>query len=119
MDGQGARKLGLAVPSTTVGSLCIVLALSLGLNLWQYGIIRGRRSFDTSLKATTAAAETTRQEAQLKRKISRDEADKRFDQLYKEIENLSRLGDQVLDAGQGSGVTPRTGDRLVDPARVP
>ena len=64
-------------------------------------------------------AETKQQEVELKRKITRAEADKRFDQLYKEIENLSRLSDQVLDAGQRSAVTPRTGDRLVEPARVP
>jgi hypothetical protein len=119
MDGQGVRKLGLAAPLTIVRSLCIALGVSLGLNLWQYGVIQGQRSFDTLSRAASAPAEIKQQPVDLKRASTKAEVDKRFDQLYKEIENLSRLNDRVLEAGQRSGVTPRTGDRLVEPARVP
>ena len=119
MDGQKARKLNLAAPSMIITSLCVTLAGSLGLNLWQYGIIKGQRSFDTPLKATVAAAETKQQEVQPRRKIASDVANQRFDQLYREIENLSRLSDQVLDVGQRPSITPRTGDQLVKPAGVP
>jgi uncharacterized protein HemX len=119
MDGQGARRLALVAPSTIIASLCVALAVSLGLNLWQYGVIQGQRSVNTSLKATATVAQTKQQEVELKRKITRDEADKRFDQLYKELENLSRLSDQVLDAGQRPTVMPGMRDQLVEPARVP
>jgi hypothetical protein len=119
MDGQGARKLSLAAPSAIVRWLCVALVMSLALNLWQYGVIQGQRSVETSPQATATVADTKRQEVEFKRKLTRDEADKRFDQLYKEIESLSRLNDKVLDAGQRSGIPPGTGNRLVGPAQVP
>ena len=119
MDGQGARKLALVAPSAIITFLSVVSAMSLGLNLWQYGVIQGQRSLNTSLKSTATVAQTKQQEVELKRKFTRDEADKRFDQLYKEIESLSRLSDQVLDAGQRHSISPGLRDQLVQPARVP
>jgi hypothetical protein len=117
MAGYGVRKLSFAGPTTIITPLCIMLATSVGLNLWQYGVIQGLHFSHASSKVAMATTERGREETEpTSAKVN---AEKRFDQLYKEIENLSRFNDQVVDDSQRVGVTPRSGDQSVKPARVP
>jgi hypothetical protein len=119
MDGHGVRKPVVVTPTTVITLLSIVLAASLGLNLWQYGVFQGQHSLAASSKAAATLAEAKRLELELERKTARAKADKRVDQLYKELDNLGRLSDQLLDGGQRPGIPSRTRDQSVEPARVP
>ncbi len=115
MDGHGVHKRVVVSPTTVITLLSVVLAASLGLNVWQYGVFQGQHS----LAASSSAAATLAKAKKLERKTARAEADKRVDQLYKELDNLSRLSDQLLDGGQRPGIPSQTRDRSVEPARVP
>jgi hypothetical protein len=93
------------------------LAASLFFNVWQYGVIQGQRSSSMSPKAATQT-ETTGHHVERKRNQNTVEANKRFDQLYKELENLSRLNDQMVKPSPYPGNISRTADSSVKPAAV-
>jgi hypothetical protein len=119
MDGHSTDKSRVLVggPKIIV-SLCVLLAASLFFNVWQYGVIQGQCSSNMTPKAPTAQSETTGQQVELRRKQNRVEADKRFDQLYKELESLSRLNDQMVKPGLPLRDLSRTADGSVKPTAV-
>ena len=118
MDGAGARKYGWAAPPVVITSLSVLLAASVGLNLWQYGVIQGQRSSDRPPPAEPSVAATRVAASEPRPKTTRADAEKRFDQLYKELDRLSRLSDQVLDTNQRASIPARTNDLSVKPVRV-
>ena len=119
MDAQRARKFLESVgPAQILLPVCILLAASLLLNFWQYARIQKQHSVTVSFKGATAHAEANKQEVDLKRKKARAEADKRVDQLYKDLENLSRLNDQILSPGEHARPASRSRNSLVEPTAV-
>jgi hypothetical protein len=117
MDVQGARKFLVSVKSgKTIAALCVLLVASLFLNVWQYGVIQGQCSSNASLTKTANLAKTKWQEVELKRKNAWSDADTRVNQLYQELDNLSRLNDQILNSSQRQPAISRMKDGLVAPA---
>ena len=116
MDGHAADRFhAFAISPKVVVPLGIILAASLSLNIWQYGVIQGQRSSNMALKSAAAQAELTWQQVELKRRQSKVEADNRVDQLYRELEHLSRLNNQILDTSPRPRTLPRTTDDSVKP----
>jgi hypothetical protein len=117
MDVQGAWKFLVSVKSgKIIAVLCVLLVASLFLNVWQYGVIQGQCSSNASLTKTAKLAKAKWQEVELKGKNVWSATDTRIDQLYQEIDNLSRLNDQILNSSQRQPAASRTKDGLVAPA---
>jgi hypothetical protein len=105
MDVRGAQKFRVSGHSLLlIIPLCVLLGASTTWNLWQYRQIEHQRL--QSLVARKSAkneamrteAETKSNQAQLKRNAARAEAKARMDQLYQEVENLSRINERLLQS---------------------
>jgi hypothetical protein len=88
-----SRSLVLIVPLFTL------LFASVIWNFWQYRLIE-RHNLETMATQQAAAAraqvEAEQARARMKKKAKNDAADQRVQQLYREIDNLGRINEQLL-----------------------
>jgi len=111
MDCSGVARFRAAIkPFTLTIPLCAILSVSVLINFRQYRLIQ-QQTANAKVKKQT---EEQRQ-AELKQRTARAAANKRVDQLYQEIESLSRASDQILIETQRSRNDARTQDSLVEP----
>jgi hypothetical protein len=99
MDAGKARKLMASNwSSVLISVLCVLLLVSVVWNFRQYRLAEVRRlqvvamERDMSERAARAQVQVTK--ARSKRKAAA--TDVRVDQLYREIENLSRISEQIM-----------------------
>jgi cell shape-determining protein MreC len=84
-------------------SLCVVLIVSVTANVWHYCAARGYHTGAVTVQARDSQVDAEEIQAARRRQAAKAESDKRLDQLYREIERLSELGDHVLTQGAGNG----------------
>jgi len=101
MEVEGARKFGVSNRSLMLVIPLCSLVLASGIwNVQQYQFTEQQRlkavavAREARVEAARAAAESER--ATLDRKAANAKADARVDQLYQEINNLTRMSEQVL-----------------------
>ena len=92
------RSLLIAIP------LLALLAASVGWNVWYYRLEQKRRmqaqAEERASKAAVALANEKAEQARLKRQLKDSKSADRIQQLYEEINHLSRVGEQPLPLGK-------------------
>jgi C4-dicarboxylate-specific signal transduction histidine kinase len=111
MEVGGARKLGVSNRSLMlVIPLCALLLASAIWNIRQYRLVEQKRlqavaaEREARVKAGRAEAEAER--AKLEKKAASAVTDARVSRLYQEINNLTRMSEQVLLRDQSPRGTP-------------
>jgi hypothetical protein len=88
------RSLMIVIP------IFALLLASVSWNVWQYGLDRDRRAQtqakERSAKATVALAKEYVDRAKLKRQARDAESNARIQQLYQEINNLTRTSERIV-----------------------
>jgi hypothetical protein len=104
------RSLMLIIP------VCVLLLASAIWNVWQYRIIEQQRlqalAAEREAKAVAARSKIEAERAKLK-KTAAAASDARVDQLYQEINNLTRINERVLlrnPSPQGTLSSKKDGD---------
>jgi hypothetical protein len=101
MDALRARRLPVTSRSLMlIIPILILLVLSVIWNVWQYRLVKQARQLALATereKAQQVATEAAHIEARRKKKAEDAAALQRTQQLYREIENLSQLSDQLSD----------------------
>jgi hypothetical protein len=101
MDALRARRLPVTSRSLMlIIPILILLVLSVIWNVWQYRLVKQARQLALATereKAQQVATEAAHIEAWRKKKAEDAAALQRTQQLYREIENLSQLSDQLSD----------------------
>jgi hypothetical protein len=109
-----SRSLQFLVP------MSVLLLASIGWNIWHYGLDRERRAQAKEVEgASKAVAALAREQAELaesKRRVWDAKTDTRVQQLYDEINQLSKLSDRVLLRDQRIRATPPPEDNSKDHA---
>jgi hypothetical protein len=110
--GASNRALWLVIP------LCAVLLASATWNVRQYRTLQERRlqteAADRAARAAAEQAEAEAKRAQTEKKAERAAADARVQQLYEEINNLTRMSEQVMLRNPSPGRTQVTKDSKVE-----
>jgi Tfp pilus assembly protein PilX len=123
MDIAGARKFHASKRSLALTvSLITLLGMSMFWNLQQRRLIAAERQRLMALqsKETARANEEAERAAELKKKNAKwAGADARLQQLYREIDALSRLNEQVVAQPQPKRSTPPTIDNPAATIRFP
>ncbi|MFI5454745.1 MAG: hypothetical protein ACHRXM_04780 [Isosphaerales bacterium] len=101
MEVEGARKFVVSNRSLTlVIPLCALLLASGIWNVRQYQFAERQRlkavAAAREARVETARAEVEAERAKVNKKAAMAKADTRVDQLYQEINNLTRMSEQVL-----------------------
>jgi hypothetical protein len=115
MGIDGTRKFGVSNRSLMlVVPLCALLLASGIWNVRQYRLAHQQRlqtvAAEREAKAETARAEADAKLAKLKKKAADIETGARVDQLYQEINNLTRMSEQVLLRDRSFQGTPAKKD---------
>ena len=115
MDGRRAWKFVAANRSLMIViPMSALLLASLSWNVWQHRLDRDRReqakAKERSATAAVALAREYADRAQLKRQARDAESDARLQQLYQEINNLTRVSERILLPNEPSGRAPATTD---------
>jgi hypothetical protein len=101
MVSRGAGKLGVSSRSWMVIIPLFVLLLGSALwNIRHYKLVEHYRLkvvAEERAKAARANSEVQQAQARLAKKAEHDAADLRVQQLYREIDNLSRINEQLLE----------------------
>jgi hypothetical protein len=97
---RAQRLFATSRPLPFVIPLLLLLLASLGWNLWHYQFDQERRARANAAEqasiATTALARKKVERAEFSRRAKDARSDARVQQLYDEINQLSRLSEQVL-----------------------
>ena len=111
IDVGGARKFHISSRSLVlVVPLFTLLMASVIWNFWQYRLIKQHHRQTMAAQraaADRAEAEAEQARARMKKKAESDAADRRVQQLYREIDNLSRINEQLLAQPLHQQSTPR------------
>jgi hypothetical protein len=105
-----SRSLMLIIP------ILILLVLSVIWNVWQYRLVKQAQQLALATeraKAQQVATEAAHIEARRKKKAEDAAALQRTQQLYREIENLSQLSDQLY-AQPVQQLTPPSSDKAAN-----
>jgi hypothetical protein len=101
VDGEGARRLLRSSRSSIVITVLSTLLLaSLIGNIQQYSLLEHYclhiATEERPETVQAACAQTEQGNAQKTKKLNDSVADRRLQQLYREIDNLSRMNEQIL-----------------------
>jgi hypothetical protein len=111
--GRGLKFRASSYSLLLIIPLCVLLGASAAWNLWQHNLLEQQQRQSSAAapltreEATRADMEAKPDQAQLKRKAVSAEDKARVDQLYKELENLGRLNEQLLLQTNGPRSTNR------------
>jgi len=103
--------------------LCALLLASGIWNVWQYRLVEQQRlqavAAEREARAEAAQAEAEAEQAKLKKRAADAETGTRVDRLYQEIDNLTRMSEQVLLRNRNPQGTPAKKDGRGEAAGVP
>jgi hypothetical protein len=123
IDVGGARKFYVSSRSLVlIVALFSLLLASVIWNFWQYRLIEHHRMQVLAIQRAVAAhaeMETEQAGTRMKKKAETDAADQRVQQLYREIDNLSRINEQLLSQPQRQQSAPRKISGLEETVGIP
>jgi hypothetical protein len=113
MDARRAWKFVAANRSFMIAiPISAMLLASLSWNVWQYRLDRDRRekakAKERSANAAVALAREYADRAKLIKQARDAESDARIQQLYQEINNLTRVSERILLPNETTGRAPAT-----------
>jgi hypothetical protein len=115
--GTANRSVLLLIPVSAL------LLASVSWNVWQYRLDRDRRAqakeAERSAKAAVALVKEEANRARLRKQARDAESDARIQQLYKEINNLTRASEGILLPRETTRTIPSTTDGPEKKADVP
>jgi hypothetical protein len=118
MDGSQARKLSRWNQSSLFASTgWALLVASLIWNARQYSLLAQRHQQDLAeeqQRALMAKVEVYQAQARLAKKAQQDAANARIQQLYREIDSLGWISEQVLTGPGRSGRSRERSDSMRD-----
>jgi hypothetical protein len=101
-----------------VGTLCVLLSVSVILNIWQFSIIKRDREANATVQAMASLIEAEQLQNIAKQKAAKAQSNRRVDQLYEELEKLSHLRDDLFMQSSASVNTAGRAKEPSSPARV-
>jgi hypothetical protein len=111
------RSLLIAAP------LSALLVASVGWNVWYYRLEQKRRvqarAEERASKAATALANEKAEQARLKRQLRDAKSANRIQQLYEEINHLTRVGEESLPLGKSTRSANATAEGTAKNTSVP
>jgi hypothetical protein len=114
MDDQRLRKFGITSRFWVITmALCGLLVASVVWNVRQHVLLERHRlkvMAEERKEAARIEAEAQQTQARLARKAKDHAANLRVQQLYREIDNLTRINEQLLDPPRPRQISPKADD---------